>query len=500
MNNRIKSLGLIGFYIVACFFVGCIPEDSLEWSDDGSIGLLRVAEALYLIDGQTGDLTEIAKENVQVWPDISKDGSLIAYCEELDCNNLSQGLKLLPPGQVKMIQFNAKRMGEDLLESGRLGMIDKFPEPEDELLRPEEYRNWAIRYMYENADDELLKILGDEGIKLAREKVLRYFQVVIVPTDSPSDKRVVAANIFGTVSTQLSPDNRYVAYIMQTQYGQEDDEYSLYVTSLKDDNKPMLVDQRVALNYDWRKDSRAIAYLNADTDNLGQDELALGTLQERVVADEENTLLAEPIELEKKENGSVEMYKCTSDISSLAGLIYYPWLKVRYGLEGRIFFSTCSMPLPISKRDEPGWSLFCYDSVTGMVTNVLPSSVSNHTSQAMNMLQFELSPDGKKVLLPFKNNRLIDYELGTDKVGIPIFDDEGFGEEELSTLVPTFKGNNEISFLVSGKSHYLTESRKDPNEPGRYEIVVLDRTSLKGRILSKSWPDELMENFKEEHK
>ena len=44
MNNRIKSLGLIGFYIVACFFVGCIPEDSLEWSDDGSIGLLRVAD------------------------------------------------------------------------------------------------------------------------------------------------------------------------------------------------------------------------------------------------------------------------------------------------------------------------------------------------------------------------------------------------------------------------------------------------------------------------
>jgi hypothetical protein len=497
MNNRIKSFGLIGFYVVACFFIGCIPEDSLEWSDDGSVGLLRVDEALYLVDGQSGELTEIAKENVQVWPDISRDGGLIAYSREVECDNLSEGLKQLPPGQVKMIKYNARRMSEDILESGSLGMIQKFPEPVDELLRPEDYENWAIRYMCENANSALLKVLGDEGIKLAKEKVLRYFQVVVVPRDNPGDKLIVATNIFGTVATKFSPNHRYVAYIMQTQYGQEEDEYSLYVTSIKGDNKAMLVDQRVALGYDWRKDSRAITYLNADTENLGEDELALGTLQERIIANEENNLLAEPINLEEKENGSVEMYKCTSDISSLAGLIYYPWLKVRYGLEGRIFFSTCSMPLPIGKKDEPGWSLFCYDSVTGMVTNVLPLSVSNYTIQAMNMLQFELSPDGKKVLLPIKNNRLIDYEFGTDKVGLPIFEDEGFGEEEISALVPTFKGNDEISFLVSGNSHYFTEAEGEKS--GRYEIIVLNRTALEGRILSKDWPDEIMENFADEH-
>jgi hypothetical protein len=496
MSNRIKSLGLIGFYIVAVFFIGCIPENSLEWSQDGSIGLLRVEGALYLVDGQSGQLTEIAKEDVQPWPSISKDGSLIAYSREVACDNLSEGLKLLPPGQVKMIQYNAKKMGEKILEAGSLGMIDKFPEPEDKLLEPEEYENWVIRYMVENADSELLKILADEGIKLAKEKTLSYFKVVIVPRDNLEDKRVITSNIFGTWMTRLSPDNRYVAYILHTQYGDEDVEYSLCVASLKGEIKDMLVDQRVALGYDWRKDSKAIAYINADTENLGDDELALGTLQERVVVGNENNLLAKPIELEKEESGSVEMHKCTSDVSSLAGMVFYPWLKVRYGLDGRIFFSTCSMPLPISKRDEPGWSLFCYDSVTGMVTNVLPQSVSGYTSQAMNMLQFELSPDGKKVLLPIKNNRLVDYEFGTDKVGLPIFDDEGFGEEEISSLVPTFKGDNEISFLVSGESHYFDQTQRE--DPNRYEMIILDRAALKGRILSGKWPDEIMEDFKED--
>jgi len=495
MNNHKMTWKLAAFYIAAIFITGCIPENSLEWSEDGSVGLLRVEGALYLVDGQTGELTEIAKENVQPWPDISEDGSLIAYSEEVECESLSEGLKLLTPGQVKMIKYNAKRMGEDIFESGGLGMIDKFPLPEDELLKPEDYRNWSIRYMYENADSELLKVLGDEGIKSAKEKVLRYFQVVVVPRDNMNDKRIVATNIFGTVATRLSPDNRYVAYIMQTQHGQEEEEYSLYVAALEGDIKAILIDQRVAFGYDWRKDARAIAYLNADSEILSNDDVVLGTLQERTITDEENNLLAEPIEFEKKENGSVETHRCTSDVSSLVGLIYYPWLKVRYGLGERIFFSSCVLPLPASKKDEPGWSLFCYDSVTGTVTNVLPQSVSSHTSQVMNMLQFELSPDGKKVLLPIKKNRLIDYEFGTDKVGIPIFEDEEFGEKEISALLPTFKGNNEITFLISGNSHYFSESER--KKPDRYEIIVLNRAALKGRILSEKWPDEIMENFRD---
>ncbi|MBN2182673.1 MAG: hypothetical protein JW715_12245 [Sedimentisphaerales bacterium] len=494
MNNKVKHSFLIGFFIVAAFFAGCIPEDSLEWSQDGSVGLLRVDGALYFVDGQSGELTEIAKENVQPWPDISKDGSLAAYSREVFCDNLSEGLKLLPPGQVKKIKYNAEKMSESISKAG--GLTDgKFPACYDELLNSEDYGNWAIRYMCENADGELLKVLGEEGIKSAREKTLRYFELVTVSRNKLEEKRVIASNIFLTVSIRISPDKRYAAYIMYTPYGGEDMEYSLYVASLSGEIKNALVDQRVALGYDWRKDSKAIAYLKADTDNLGEDELALGTLQERIISETENKLLAESIELDKKDGGSVEIHQCSGEVSSLAGMVFYPWQKVRYGLEGRIFFSTCDMPLPISKSDEPGWSLFCHDSATGMVTNVLPSSVSGYTSQALSMLQFELSPDFKSVLLPIKNNRLIDYQFGTDKVGLPVFDNEGFGEEEISTLVPTFKGDNEITFLVSEDSHYLAESERQ--NPDRYEIIVLDRKTLKGRILSRSWPDEIMDSLKD---
>ena len=155
------------------------------------------------------------------------------------------------------------------------------------------------------------------------------------------------------------------------------------------------------------------------------------------------------------------------------------------------------MSLPVSKTNEGRWSLFCYDSEIGTVSEVLPQKVSNNT-QVLAMLQFELSPDGKKVLLPIKNNRFVIYELGTDSMNIPIEENEGFGEEEISELIPSWKGNDEISFLVSGESHFLPESeiQEGEEEPGRNEIVVLNRTDNQSRVLSESWPDEVMDKLK----
>ena len=111
MSNRIKSYCLILFYFTSVFLAGCFPEpeNSLDWSDNGSVGLLRIEGALYLVDGQTNELIEIAKEGVMPWPDISEDGSVIAYSQEVDCYDLAKGLELLPPGQAKMIEYNAKK-------------------------------------------------------------------------------------------------------------------------------------------------------------------------------------------------------------------------------------------------------------------------------------------------------------------------------------------------------------------------------------------------------
>ena len=490
MNNHWITLALVTSSLTVLFFGGCIPEDSLQWSDDGSVGLLGVSGALYLVDGQTGDPTEIASGEIQLLPDISKDGSLIAYAEQVKCENVLEGLKLLPAGQVKMIEFYAAKAGVSLLDAGKL-TDGRFPFPEQGLLTPREYRNWAIRYLVESPDPKVSQILGQEGIKKARELPLHYFRVVVVPRKAPDKKNVVATSLFAILGTKLSPNNQHVAYLMHTQQGQVSnafEEYGLYVASLKGDVQAVRVGDRVAFGCDWSKDGQRLAYLEADSRDLREDDLILGTLKERIVADAQGGLFATPVA--PSDQGSACTHECTGQTASFAGAVFYPWLKVRYGAGGRIFFSSCLLPLPTGKKDEPRWSLFCYDSLTAAVADVLPSGVSNYTGQAIMMSQFALSPDGKNVLLPIKNNRFICYALGTDSIEFPIKEDEGFGEENAAELLPSWKGNDEISFLVSENSHFLPKAEEGVAASPK-QIIVLKKSDGTSRVLSKKWPGQV---------
>lgn len=486
MNNRIKSFGLAAFYVAVIFLAGCFPEDSLQWSEDGSIGLLRIDDALYIVDGNSGELTEVEKPYVSILPDISDDGELIAYCQRVECSSSSEDLKLLPPGQVKMIKYYAEQTKNNILDAG--GLTDgKFPFPEEGLLLPGDYRNWAIRYLCENADGKLLEVLGKEGIEKGKEEEFGYFQIVVAPARAPEKKRIVATSIFHTVATRLSPDGKSVAYLMHTQEGEvsnEHEEFGLYVASLDSDIKAMLVDSRVAIFYDWRPDSKAIAYMSADSKNLLHDNFIIGTLEERTVADANDNLLAEATEL--GERGSAGTYKCTGKTLELAGVIFNPWLKVVYGAGGRLFFSSVQLSLPISTRDEGKWSLFCYDPVTATIADVLPASVSSYASETVEMLMFSMSPDGKNVLLPTKDNRFIRYTLGTDSMEVPIGEDEGYNDENVSAFLTAWKGNDEISYFASENSRFLT---RDKEKPHKQEVVILGVDGKFRRVLSKNWPD-----------
>jgi hypothetical protein len=490
MNNRIKSFGLAAFYVAVIFLVGCIPDDTLQWSEDGSVGLLKMDEGLYIVDGNSGELTEVAKENVSIFPDISDDGKLVAYCQAVECFNPSESLKMLPPGQVKMVKYYAEETKKNILSSG--GLTDgKFPFPEEGLLLPHEYRNWAIRYLCENADGKLLEVLGKEGIEKGKEKEFGYFRIVVAPARAPDKKRILATSVFNVMALKLSPNGRSVAYLMHTQKGELNnafEEFGLYVSSLGSDANSVLVSHPVAIGYDWRPDGKSIAYINADSKNLLHDDFIVGTLEEQIVADANDNLLVKSIELGEK--GSAGTYKCTGGASELAGVIFYPWLKVVYGPGRRLFFTSAVLTLPTSTRDEAGWSVFCYDSVTNKVTDVLGPSVSSYSSDALGTSQFDLSPDGKNVLLPMSRNRFLIYRFGDGSTIFPIDESEEFGEENVSAFFPAWKGNDEISCMVSEKSRFLTKDKEEPHK--RKEIVILGADGKYRRILSESWPDMLL--------
>ncbi|MHC4758535.1 MAG: hypothetical protein ACYTE8_07745 [Planctomycetota bacterium] len=485
---------IVALLAAAVFYSGCIPEDTLEWSDDGSIGLLRIDEALYLVDGQTGQLTEVSKEGVQPWPDISADGKLIAYAQSIKFDNLDEALQMLPNAQIKLIEYTAEIIKQAVIDANGL-INNEFPLPEENILSNK--KEWPVRYLCENADSDLLQILGDEALQQGSQMPLECFQLIITPADSLDDKTIVTTNIFYISRTDLSPDMKNVAYIMPNPELQDEEGYMLLAASLHEDIPAMLVSSTTAIGYDWRPDSRAISYMSWD--GGGGTDFVIGTLAERIVADDNNKLLAEAVKTERE--SYTRTHNCTGSTKDLAGVIYYPWLSVKYGPDDRLFFTTVEWSLPSSKMDEGRWSLYCYDPVTTSVVDVLPPDVAAYTNQNFSISAFELSPDSKKVLLPIKNNRFIGYELGTGSMALPIEEDEGFGEEDVIELAPAFKGNIAISFMISGESHFLPKIKEatqdDPNLPDqqqqespRREIIIVNDDGSHW-ILSETWPDEL---------
>ncbi|MHC4265583.1 MAG: hypothetical protein ACYSUK_06580, partial [Planctomycetota bacterium] len=311
MIRNKKFYAIIALLVAALFYSGCIPEDSLEWSDDGSIGLLRIDEALYLVDGQTGQLTEVSKEGVQPWPDISKDGSLIAYSQSVKFDSLEEGLQALPDGQIKLIEHVAEKIKEVVIDANGL-MNEEFPSPENNILANN--NGWAIRYLCENSDSDLIDLLSEKSLQQGKEKEIECFKVIVAPTNEPNNQTVVATSILTASRIEISPDIKNVAYLIG--YPEDDEGHKLLIASLEEDISIMMVAESMALGYDWRPDGRAIAYMNWDGE--GGVDFPIGSLKERTVKDENHKFLAEPVRTE--EESFIRTHNCTGNTKELAGV------------------------------------------------------------------------------------------------------------------------------------------------------------------------------------
>jgi hypothetical protein len=161
-----------------------------------------------------------------------------------------------------------------------------------------------------------------------------------------------------------------------------------------------------------------------------------------------------------------------------------------YARDNRIFFSSAKMSFPSSKLDTEKGTLFCYDPITGAVGEILHQTALDFTQ--LNFYLFTPSLNSRKILLPGNKNTLGIYLLGQDIKSSKIVIDanEGFSDNAPPKFVAAWKGADQVSCLVSEKSHFLAD---DPNTPHRRkEIVILDTDGNLKQILSKDWPDELL--------
>ncbi len=499
MSNQKTTWCLIAFYIAVSFFAGCYPKDSLQWSTDGSTGIYSKNGALFIVDGNTCSLTQIApKETTTNWPAISSDGSHFAYGTIVKVDDFNRALNHLPPDQVKVIKANAEILKQKILVEGikdsNFPFIGK-PVTTDNGQKDsfnDQHIAWVQRYLVENIDKQLAEKIGPELIKKVKEKDLNFFQLVLAPTANPNDRKILTTSSQQLWRIRFSPDSQLIAYGAERINGNTwDVGYDLYIVPPAENIPPTFIAPAIAIGYDFKPDSRAIAYLKPENEFFDTQKPALGSLVERTIIDPNGKFLASPANLDG--NDYPAMYVCTGSAAELAGILYHPWTHVSYASENRIFFVSVKMSLPSSKLDEEKTTIFCYDTLTGALSEIVHQIVLDFSQG--NLYLFSLSHDSRKILLHGKKNTVGIYALGGDlNLSKALIDDnEGFGKGENPplNLVAQWKGPDQVSCLVSEKSHYLTD---DPNTPARRkEIVIIDTDGNLIQILSKDWPDELLE-------
>jgi hypothetical protein len=484
-KKNLIGISLAASYILTALIAGCIPEDSLQWNADGSKGIYSKKGALFLVDGNTGSLTKIAdKETTAIWPAISPDGSMFAYSRIIEVSDFNNAFKLLPPIQVKEIENSAEVLRQKILAQNTFN--GKFPSLDD--TSNEQHVAWVQRYLVENADRQLADKIGSELIRKTKENELSYSRLIISPADDPNNKKIIMTSDRALWRQRFSPDSKLIAWVIDSKIDKAFDAgFDLYVAKIseKSPGAPGLVAPAVAVTYDFRQDSRAISYIKPENENFKDQELVLGSLVEKIIIDPNGKFLVCP------DKNIPETYTCTGNTKESAGVLYCPWMSVSYARNNRIFFSSGKITLPSSKLDTEKGSVFCCDTLTGSVSDILPEIAIDFTQG--NYYLFQLSHDSRRILLPGNKNTFGIYALGPDIENSKVLVDvnESFGDDTPPELVPKWKGQNQVSCLVSEKSRYLTN---DPNTPhSRKEIIILDDKGNLIQVLSKSWPDELLE-------
>ncbi len=475
MKRSIESCSLFVLCCVLTLLVGCFPEATVEWSADGSWGLLRIPEELCVVDGTSGALTPIQTDGeVGSMPGISSDGKQITYVVASPCATLEEGLRLFPANVADMVRRDARRLMDKVLAGDVLPTDLPLGEGSKSGVE-ESYHRWVVRAMCEEPNALLVTRIGRDKLEECRKCEIGCSRLIVADRAEPGRNATAAILPLTMLRPRLSPDGRWVAFLVSAPHDKE--KVALIVASTDGRTDAIEVADGVALGFDWRPDGKAIAYVKQDGDPI------LGAVEEKVLVADTGVVPTEatnPIE-----DDTVCTRRSAGAAKQFAGTLFQPFMNVQYGLEGRVLFSSATATIPTTDLEEPRSSLFCYDRLTGTVTDILPSALRNQTSENVNY--FCLSPDGRRLLVPLESNRFAICELGSKQVQYPLSAEEGFGDDDIPDLLPSWKGNDQITCLVPETSHFLTGADGKPRH--RREIVVIDTTGHLLRVLSTDWPD-----------
>lgn len=459
MNRTFRRIASIA---ALAALAGCIPEKRIVWSPDGSRAAVIASDGLRFT-APDGSITRPVLPGARriAW---FADGKRIFCLHTTKAAGWKDLERVLTPAERETVAKSAASLREQVMAYN--GNWDKFEPTFPPVLTPG-MQTAAMIYLRDNLNQGVAAHVGPSWADVEKlQPEIWHAQVFDANADSITAGREFVVSLDELRSPAVAPDGRFVSYLSQRS-GKENPTFDLIVARADGSAAPMQVAKNVALDYAWSPDSHSLGYIYSSVEpGADRATISLGAVATIDVVDSGNKPLSEPARQEDR-----------------AGLLFNQLCAVRWLRDGRIIFSSFEVKLPATSRDMPQqWRLFVLDPrMSGSAIRVIPHDFNLELMKESPI--FEISPDGRRVLLPGPAGRVVLFDLYTADAQELLAAQDPDGNLR---SIPVWRSDSEACIVVPPGSPMGSANRS--------EIVLLkDPTTWK--CISKNWPDAAVDNW-----
>lgn len=451
MKKAVKYLsGLVFVFMLS----GCIPEQKVIWSSDGNQAVVLSDGGLYRCDPD-GTLSEKLLDGVVrvAWRKDSK-GLVLARIEEI--SSWDAATKLLSPDEARKLAD----VGEALYASYvQLQDIDAAKNVVLSQSRVSENQQLAVGLYLMQQHPEL----ATDVLKLedpADPVEMQVVQLATLQASGLQTGKILCGSADGIWDLRVSPRDDAVAFSVGNISEGQEAPFRLYVAPLDETGRCIRVASGVSFFPDWSKEGHYLAYAASNIQGGSDDDLTLGAIARRQVADE---------------NGLLEQMPEQED---LVGIIMSPFVRVRYLPDNSIMFAAFEVQLPAVVGDMPDYmNFYRFDPTrTAVAERMFPRSVDSFLGETS--MLFEPSPDGRKIAIIDAEERAVIVTVATGELQV-------IPNSSSDVFLPSWRGNDELTCFCTVKDEQSGEAR---------DVVVRyskDRDPAAVE-LSASWPEDVL--------
>jgi hypothetical protein len=454
--------------LFAFLVAGCVPE-RVVWSPDGTQAAVLGSDGLHLCDpdGKIGPLLVPEVWRVAWLPD-GKHLLVAVVGNYAHWNEIAKdsGVRELPADDIARVKAAL------ISSSGGMDEVKAFESSPMDL--PGDQRDRALIYLRDNGGDlpaparELLDKLPDG--RIYAPVLCRIYEI---SGNSVNPGPIV---YFGrnnrTLELRISPDGAYVAITSATYENNSKEQPSLFICPLK--RSEGWADLPLGPSNvfpDWAPDGKSILYFRPLVGGDKNDDTKICTLARQGLFDEKGGLLPSG-KLQARED--------------LVGTLFDPLSRVRCAADGRIFFTSVNVTLPVAPNDIPSRpSLFSIQpGKQAIVSRVIPHGVETAAGDSLQF--FELSPDGLKISMPWGDGRVSILTIATGDLLQAQTVAYGGSEHFDLQSIPTWRTSDEITFI-----------RPVESDPGKREVVRYNVADPQHKtvVMSAAWDDAVSKDW-----